>query len=65
MAAAHVTGVAAMILASGVLPPKLKGAKLVAAVQARLEGTARSIGLPRIEQGAGLIDASRATDPSD
>jgi serine protease len=65
MAAAHVSGVTAMILASGVLPPKLKGAKLAAAVQARLEGTARSIGLPRTEQGAGLIDAGRATDPSD
>ncbi|HEY7257383.1 MAG TPA: S8 family serine peptidase [Solirubrobacterales bacterium] len=65
MAAAHVSGVAAMILASGVLPPKLKGAKLVGAVTARLEGTARSIGLPRTEQGAGLIDAARATDPSD
>ncbi len=65
MAAAHVSGVAAMILASGVLPPKLKGAKLAAAVASRLEGTARSIGLPRTEQGAGLIDAARATDPAD
>jgi serine protease len=65
MAAAHVSGVSAMILASGVLPPKLKGAKLAGAVAARLEGTARSIGLPRVQQGAGLIDAARATDPSD
>jgi serine protease len=65
MAAAHVSGVAAMILASGVLPPKLKGAKLAGAVAARLEGTARSIGVPRVEQGAGLIDAGRATDPAD
>ena len=38
MAAAHASGVAAMILASGVIPPKLKGPKLVAAVVARLEG---------------------------
>ncbi len=65
MAAAHVSGVAAMILASGVLPPKLKGAKLAGAVAARLGGTARSLGLPRVEQGAGLIDAGRATDPAD
>jgi serine protease len=64
MAAAHVSGVAAMILASGVLPRKLKGAKRAAAVVSRLEGTARSLGLPRTEQGAGLIDAARATDPS-
>ena len=65
MAAAHVSGVAAMVLASGVLAAKLKGEKLVEAVAARLEGTARSLGLPRAEQGAGLIDAARATDPSD
>jgi len=64
MAAAHVSGVAAMILASGVLPPKLKGAKLATAVAARLGGTARSIGLPRVQQGAGLIDAGRATEPA-
>ncbi len=63
MAAAHVSGVAAMILASGVLSPKLKGTKIGAAVTARLEGTARDLGLPRTEQGAGLIDAGRATDP--
>jgi serine protease len=65
MATAHVSGVAAMILASGVLSPKLKGAKLAVAVASRLEGTARSLGLPRTEQGAGLIDAARATDPTD
>jgi hypothetical protein len=64
MAAAHVSGVAAMILASGVLPLKLKGAKLATAVAARLGGTARSIGLPRVQQGAGLIDAGRATEPA-
>jgi serine protease len=64
LAAAHVSGVAAMILASGVLPPKLKGAKLATAVAARLGGTARSIGLPRVQQGAGLIDAGRATEPA-
>ena len=64
MAAAHASGVAAMILASGVIPPKLTGPKLVAAVVAHLEGTARDLGLPRTEEGAGLIDAGRATDPA-
>ncbi len=65
MAAAHVSGVAAMVLASPVLPPKSRRAKLAGIVASRLEGTARDLGLPRTEQGAGLIDAARATDPSD
>jgi serine protease len=64
MAAAHVSGVAAMVLAAGILPPKVKGAKLANLVASRLAGTARSIGLPRSMQGAGLIDAGRATDPA-
>jgi serine protease len=64
MAAAHVSGVAAMILASGTLRRKLKGRAKVAAVAKRLRQTARDLGLPGARQGAGLIDAGRATAPS-
>jgi serine protease len=61
MAAAHVSGVAAMILASGTLARKLKGKAKVAAVTRRLGQTTRSLGLPATRQGAGLIDAGAAT----
>jgi serine protease len=64
MAAAHVSGVAAMILASGTLDPKAKKKGRVAAVTKRLRGTARDLGLPVTRQGAGLIDASAATLPN-
>jgi len=64
MAAAHVSGVAAMILASGTIDPKAKGKGRVAAVTQRLRQTARDLGLPATRQGAGLIDAARATSPS-
>ena len=64
MAAAHVSGVAAMILASGTLDPKAKKKGRVAAVTQRLRQTARDLGLPNSQQGAGLIDAARATSPS-
>jgi serine protease len=63
MAAAHVSGVAAMILASGTLGRKLKGRAKVAAVTKRLRQTARDLGLPTTRQGAGLIDAGAATTP--
>lgn len=64
MSAAHVSGVAAMTLASGVIttganPPRY----LVKAMTRRLRKTARSIGLTPEQQGAGLIDAAAATDP--
>ncbi len=62
MAAAHVSGVAAMVIASGVLgvvPPR----SLDKRVTLRLKDTARSLGLPATEQGAGLIDAANATQP--
>jgi serine protease len=62
MAAAHVSGVAAMTIASGVLgkvPPR----SLSSLVTQRLKDTARSLGLPETLQGHGLIDAARATDP--
>jgi serine protease len=64
MAAAHVSGVAAMVLASGTLSRKLKGRAKVAAVTRRLRQTARDLALPATRQGAGLIDAGRATSPN-
>jgi serine protease len=63
MAAAHVSGVAAMVLASGTLDPDAKKKGKVAAVTQRLRQTARDLGLPATRQGAGLIDASKATEP--
>ena len=62
MAAAHVSGVAAMVLASGVLGRQPSPKARVQAVTRRLRSTARSIGLPPTQQGAGLIDAGRATE---
>jgi serine protease len=61
MAAAHVSGVAAMILASRTINPVIRGEKRVDAVAKRLRQTARDLGLPRTEQGAGLVNAARAT----
>jgi serine protease len=63
MAAAHVSGAAAMVLASKTIKPKLKGRGLVEVITRRLRGTARDLGLPATEQGAGLIDVGRATEP--
>jgi serine protease len=63
MAAAHVSGAAAMVLAGGVLPADAGPKARVNAVTRRLRNTARSLGLPATLQGAGLIDAGRATDP--
>jgi serine protease len=62
MAAAHVSGVVALILASGVLNPSLSPTQKVIRVAERLRNTARSLGLPGNQQGAGLIDAARATE---
>jgi serine protease len=62
MAAAHVSGVAAMVLASGVLGQQPSPKARVQAATRRLRSTARSIGLPPTQQGAGLIDAGRATE---
>ncbi len=64
MAAAHVSGTVALILASGVIPKSLKGKARVRAVTQRLKVTSRTLGYPRTVQGAGLIDAARATAPS-
>jgi serine protease len=64
MAAAHVSGVAAMIIASGVLGKQPTPQARAAAITRRLRTTSRSLGLPATQQGAGLIDAARATDPA-
>jgi serine protease len=64
MAAAHVSGLAAMVLASGVLGPQPSPKARVEAVSRRIRSTARSLGLPATQQGAGLIDAGKATDPT-
>jgi len=61
MAAAHVSGTVALMLAAGVIPKSLKGKARVRAVTKRLKSTARGLGYPRTVQGAGLIDAARAT----
>jgi len=63
MAAAHVSGVAAMVLASGVLMPHASPKGTVNRLTRRLRKTARDLGLPPTMQGAGLIDAGRATEP--
>ncbi len=62
MAAAHVSGVAAMVLASGVLGSDPDPGQ----VGWRLKTTARDLGAPGWDPGfgAGLIDAAAATDPS-
>jgi serine protease len=61
MAAAHVSGTVALMLAAKVIPSNIKGKALVQAVTKRLKVTARGLGYPRTVQGAGLIDAARAT----
>ncbi len=69
MAAAHVSGVAAMVMPPNLrrpalLPGNRTGSKpRVDGVAKQLRRTARSLGLPTTLQGAGLIDAARATEP--
>lgn len=64
MAAAHVSGTVALMLAAGVIPGNLKGKARVQAVTKQLKMTARGLGYPRTIQGAGLIDAAKATATS-
>jgi len=61
MAAAHVSGVAAMLLASRRINPVLSPEARVRAVTKHLRKTARDLGLPRIQQGAGLVNAGEVT----
>ena len=62
MATPHVAGTAALVIASGVLGPK----PTPAAIERRLERTARDLGPPGRDDhyGSGLIDAATATDPA-
>jgi thermitase len=59
MAAPHVSGTAALVIASGVLGPT----PTPDAIEARLEGTARDLGAPGPDTiyGHGLLDAAAAT----
>jgi serine protease len=59
MAAPHVSGTAALVIASGVLGPN----PAPDAIEARLKATARDLGVPGPDDryGGGLIDAAAAT----
>jgi serine protease len=61
MAAAHVSGVVAMVLASRRINPLLSPTARVRAVTKRLRDTARDLGYPALQQGAGLLNADAAT----
>jgi serine protease len=62
MAAAHVSGVAALVLASGTIPENASPPSKVNRVIRRLRKTARDLGLSSERQGAGLVDAGKATE---
>ena len=61
MSAAHVAGVAGMVIASGVLGPRPSPREVLD----RLQASARDLGPAGYDTafGAGLVDAARATDP--
>jgi serine protease len=61
MAAAHVSGVVAMLVALEKRGGHEARQRVARRVTVHLLRTARSIGLPRTQQGAGLLDAGRAT----
>ena len=58
MSSAHVTGVAAMVIASGVLGPNPTPSQ----IECQLEATARDLGTPGFDSefGAGLVNAADA-----
>lgn len=62
MAAPHVSGIAALVIASGVIGSRPSPR----AVEAHLKATARDLGTPGpdVRYGAGIVDAGRATTPS-
>lgn len=59
MAAPHVSGVAALVIGSGITDANSNG-RINDEVQARLQLTAENIGLPSDQQGYGLVDAENA-----
>jgi serine protease len=61
MAAPHVTGIAALVIASGTIGADPSPA----ALEARLKVTARDLGVPGPDNryGAGLVDGAAATAP--
>jgi serine protease len=63
MAAAHVSGAAALLLASRGIRKQATPRALVDAVSRRLCNTARDLGLPSAQQGCGLLDVGKATKP--
>jgi len=63
MAAAHVSGAAALVLASGAIRKQETPPALVDVVTRRLCATARDLGLPDPQQGCGLLDVGKATKP--
>ena len=62
MAAPHVSGVAALVVASGVIGRR----PTPRAIEDRLKATARDLGPPGPDEryGAGLVDAAKATTPT-
>jgi serine protease len=63
MAAAHVSGAAALVLASRAIRKQETPPALVEVVTRRLCATARDLALPDPQQGCGLLDVGRATKP--
>ena len=63
MAAAHVSGAAAMVIAANVVKGKAKGKTRVDLIRRRLTLTARTLHLPETQQGSGIIDVGAATAP--